>query len=170
MAGATRAGRAVKEATLRDFFLGTASVDALAADLEGTVERRTSTSSFVHIEDLPADEEFTITAPMLVRLCDAVLTGSLPGPALEPIAFAVIASDHLHWAEGDEVVGRVLYDWASPEVNWELTPENVRMFRSWLTGEAEPPPEPEITPDTFEGGTPIARTEKRWIRPPGEPS
>jgi hypothetical protein len=157
----------MKEATLRDFFLGTAPVEALAADVDGTVEHLSSTSHRVHIEDLPADEEFTITAPMLVRLCDAVLAGTLPGPALEPIAFAVIASDHLHWAEDDDLISRVLYDWASPEINWELTPENVRMFRSWLTGVVEPPPVPEIPPDMMEGGRFIGRTEKGWIRPPG---
>jgi len=155
----------MKEATLRDFFLGIAAVDKLAVEVRGAVEHQSATSRQVHIEDLSADEAFTITALMLVRVCDAVLAGSLPGPALEPIAFAVIASDHLHWAEDDDLVSRVLYDWASPEINWELTPENVRMFRGWLTGEAEPPPLPEITPDMI-GGRFIGRTAKVWIRPP----
>jgi hypothetical protein len=103
---------------------------------------------------------------MLVRLCDAVLAGELPGSDLEPIAFAVIASDQLQWGDDDELVGRVLYDWASPEINWELTPENVRMFRSWLTGEEQPPPTPEVTPDVPSGGVFVSRTEKVWIRPP----
>jgi hypothetical protein len=93
-----------------------------------------------------------VTAPMLVRLCDAVLAEELPGPALEVVAFAVIVSDHLHWAEDDELVPRVLYDWASPEITWELTPENVRMFREWLTGESRAPSEPEVTSDTLSGG------------------
>jgi hypothetical protein len=61
------------------------------------------TSRRVHIQDLPADEEVTITAAMLVRLCDVVLAGDLPGPALETIAFAIVASDHLHWGDDDEL-------------------------------------------------------------------
>ena len=129
----------MNEAKLRDFFIEKATAAELAADMVGTVQQRSRDVRAVHIQDLPSDEEFTITAPMMVRLCDAVLAGDLPGSALEPIAFAVIASDHLHWAEDDELVSRVLYDWASPEINWELTPENVRMFRSWLTGDVKPP-------------------------------
>jgi hypothetical protein len=153
----------MNEAKLRDFFIEKATAAELAADMVGTVEQRSRDVRAVHIQDLPSDEEFTITPQMMVRLCDAVLAGELPGPALEPIAFAVIASDHLHWAEDDQLVSRVLYDWASPEINWELTPENVRMFRSWLTGEVKPPPEPEATPDDLSGARFVSRTFKAWI-------
>jgi hypothetical protein len=153
----------MNEATLRDFFLAKATGQELAADLVGTVRQRSRDVRVVHIQDLASDEEFTITAPMMVRLCDAVLAGELPGPALEPIAFAVIASDHLHWAENDELVGRVLYAWASPEINWELTPENIQMFRQWFTGEVQPPPESEVTPEDMSGGRFLGRTEKAWI-------
>ena len=155
----------MNEAKLRDFFLGKATAAELAADLVGTVEQRSRDVRVVHIQDLPSDEEFTITAPMMVRLCDAVLAGEIPGPALEPIAFAVVASDHLHWAEDDELVPRVLYAWASPEINWELTPENVQMFRQWFAGEVQPPPEPELSPDGLSGGRFLSRTDKAWIRP-----
>lgn len=156
----------MKEATLRDFFLGTVSVDQLAVEVRGAVEHQSTTTRRVHIQDLATDEQFVITAQMLVRLCDAVLAGDLPGPALEPIAFAVIASEHLHWADDDELASRVLYDWASPEISWELTPDNVRMFRGWLTGEEQPSPEPDITPDTLSGERFVGRTVKAWIRPP----
>jgi len=153
----------MNEAKLRDFFLGKATARELAADLVGTVQQRSRDVRVVHIQDLPSEEEFTITAPMMVRLCDAVLEGELPGPALEPIAFAVIASDHLRWADNDDLVGRVLYAWASPEINWELTPENIQMFRQWFTGEVQPPPEPEVSPDDMAGGRFLGRTEKAWI-------
>jgi hypothetical protein len=142
----------MKEATLRDFFYGTLSAARLAAEVRDAVEPLSLARRRVHIEDLPGDERLTVTAPMLVRLCDAVLTRELPGPALEVVAFAVIVSDHMHWAEDDELVPRVLYDWASPEITWELTPENVRMFRDWLTGEIRAPSEPEVTHDTLSGG------------------
>ncbi len=152
----------MNEAVLRDFFLEKATAAELAADMIGTVEQRSRDTSVVHIRDLPSGEEFTITVQMMVRLCDAVLAGDLPGPALEPIGFAVIASDHLHW--DDDLVGRVLYDWASPEINWDLTPENVRMFRDWLTGELKPPPEPRDTSHDLSGAKFVSRTFKAWIQ------
>jgi hypothetical protein len=155
----------VKEATLRDFFCGTVAADKLAVEVRDAVEPLSGTSRRVHIQDLPAHEELTITAQMLVRLCDAVLAGDLPGSALETISFAIIASDHLHWGVDDELVGRVLYDWTSPEINWELTPGNVRMFREWLTGEVQPPSEPEVTTDTLSGGEYRTRTAKVRVRP-----
>jgi hypothetical protein len=141
----------VKEATLRDFFYGTITAEVLAAEVQDAVVPM-SRLRRVHIQDLPGDEQVAVTAEMLVRLCDAVIRGELPGTALETIAFTIIVSDHLHWAKDDELVGRVLYDWASWEFTWDLTTENVRMFREWLTGDAQPPSEPEVTTDTLSGG------------------
>jgi len=155
----------VKEATLRDFFYGAVSLDQLAAEVRAAVEPLSGTGRRVHIQDLPADESVTITAAMLVRLCDAVLAGDLPGPALETIAFAIVASDHLRWDEDDELVGRVLFDWASPEINWELTSSNVRMFRDWLTGEIRPSSEPDVTADTLSGLGFPRRTSKVRVMP-----
>lgn len=150
----------MRETTLRDFLYGTVSAERLSAEVREAVEPLSGSSRRVHIEDLPADEEVTITAEMLVRLCDAVLAGGLSGSALEIIAFVILASDHLHWGEDDHLVGRVLYDWASPEINWELTSSNVRMFRDWLTGRVHPPSEPDVTTDSLSGLGFLRRTSK----------
>lgn len=155
----------MKEATLRDFFDGAITPDILAAEVREAVEPLSGTSRRVHIQDLPADEEVTITAEMLVRLCDAVLAGDLPGAALETIAFVIVASDRLRWGEEDDLVGRVLYDWALPEINWELTSSNVRMFRDWLTGEAQAPSEPDVTADTLSALGLLRRTSKVQVLP-----
>jgi hypothetical protein len=150
----------VKEATLRDFFSGTGSADSLAAEVREAVEQLSATSRRVRIQDLLPGEDLTITAGMLVRLCDAALAGALSGSALEIIAFAIVASDHLHWEEDDELVRRVLCTWASPEINWELTPDNVRMFRDWLTGEVRPPAEPDVTAESLSKLGVLRRTSK----------
>jgi hypothetical protein len=139
----------VNEATLRAFFRGTVSLDHLAAELRGAGEPLSGTGRQGAIQGVSSDEDVTITAAMLVRLCDAVLAGDLPAPALETVALAAVASDRLHWREDDELVGRVLYDWASPGIGWGLSSGSIRMFRDWLTGEAQPPSEPDISADTL---------------------
>jgi hypothetical protein len=155
----------MKEATLRDFFLGLIPAATLASEAAAATEQSSPNVRQIHIEDLEGEQEFDITAPMLVRLCDAVLTGAMPGPCLEPIGFAVIASDHLGWKMGDLLVERVIYAWASPEINWELTSANVQMFRGWLTGEIEPPPEPKLDPNPAPGRL-MSTTMKAWSPPP----
>ena len=157
----------VKEATIRDVLMGATPPAHLAAEAREAVEPVGRSSRRVHIEDLPAGEETVVTAEMLMRLCDAALAGSLPASALEPIAFAIVASDHFRLDDGDDVVGRVLYDWASPEINFELTPGNLRMFREWLTGTVRPPSEPDVTADTLsELGFPRRTSKVRVIPGP----
>jgi hypothetical protein len=154
----------VKEATIRDFFLGLAPGAHLEAEAREAVEPVGRSSRRVHIEDLPPREEVTVTADMLVQLCDAVIAGSLSASALETVAFAIVASDHFRWEEDEPLVGRVLYDWASPEINFQLTPGNLRMFREWLTGKVRPPSEPDVTPDTLsELGFPRRTSKVRVI-------
>lgn len=155
----------MKEATLRDFFRGTASAGTLAAEVREAIEPLGGSGRRVRIQDLPAGESLTVTSLMLVRLCDAVLAGELPAPALEIVSFAVMVSDHLRWDQDDELVLRVLSDWASPDITFELTPGNVGMFREWLTGEVTPPSEPEVTTDTLSGWGFLKRTAKVRVPP-----
>jgi hypothetical protein len=109
------------EATLRDFFRGKASATQLAVEAVTVTEQVDPKTFHVHIVDLEGDEEFVVDASMLVHLCDGVLAGDISATCLEPIGFALVLSEHLHWADDDDLVPRVLYDWASPEINWELT-------------------------------------------------
>ena len=64
--------------------------------------------SVVSIEDM--DQEFTVTAAMLVRLCDVVLEGELEPDALHSIGFALMASDAFCWdANEDDVLDPSLF-------------------------------------------------------------
>jgi hypothetical protein len=150
----------VPEATLRDFFAGVVSPERLGAAIAGAVEPLGRHHRRVHVQDLPPGEYLVVQAGMLIRLCDVVLAGSLPTPALEIIAFIIVASEHLHVDPDDERVARVLFDWMSPEINWELTAGNIRMFREWLTGETPLPPEPDMTSDSLSGLGILRRTSK----------
>lgn len=123
----------MREQKLRDFFEGRASAAELARDVKDS----TSTSgifSKVSIEDMA--EPFTVSSPMVVRLCDAVLNGELAAADLATIGFALVASDRFEWdGDEDEVLANVIGDWSAPEINYPLTIDNVKKFRGWLTRE-----------------------------------
>ena len=123
--------------TLRDFFLGTATADALAHDVRDAWVWRGSDSRELRMDDLT--EDFHVESAHLVRVCDAVISNRLPASALEPIGFGLIASDHFTWdADTDDGsrVAETLWDWSCPEVNFALTAATAEKFRTrLLTGE-----------------------------------
>ena len=106
----------MRERVLREFFEDKITALELARDVAGSMSRRTQKISVVSIEDM--DKELTVTAPMLVRLCDGVLRGDLQPEALHSIGFALMASDAFCWdADEDNELAEVIADWSCPEVN-----------------------------------------------------
>jgi len=81
----------MRERVLRDFFENKATIAELARDVAGSISQRGPKISVVSIEDM--DGEFTVAAPMLVRLCDVVLGGELEADALHSIGFALTRSE-----------------------------------------------------------------------------
>jgi len=152
----------MKEAVLRDFFAGKTTADKLARDVRGAIKQVSAVDSFVSVEDM--DTQWTITQPMLVSLCDAVLDGKLPTESLHQIGFMLVASDHFDWQE-DDLMSNVIHDWSCPEVNYPLTEQNVARFKRWLL-EEEPYPAKPVGRQTGSGEARImSRLEKRWKRP-----
>ena len=149
----------MRERILRDFFEDKATVADLARDVAGSVSQRTQKVSVVSIEDMGG--EFTVTAPMLVRLCNDVLRGELEPEALHIIGFALMASDAFCWdGDADEVLAEVIADWSCPEVNHPLTIENVQRFHAWLTRSEPYPSKPPLRT----GGNIVSVTEKKSKR------
>jgi len=128
----------MRERVLRDFFLGKASAARLSKNVEGARRQVGDITWLVSIEDMEA--EFTITRPMLVALCDAVLAGEILPHQLKTIGFALLASDHFSW--DDDLVSDITADWSAPEINYALTLENVAKFKRWLLGTEQYPPKP----------------------------
>jgi hypothetical protein len=80
---------------------------------------------------------------MLVSVCDAVLSTTLPPQALRTIGFALECSDKFEWdGDADELIANVIADWSCPEINYPLTLENVVRFRAWLAGTEPYPSKP----------------------------
>lgn len=158
----------MREHVLRRFFEGKVTATDLSQDLAGSTKKVSALVSHVSIEDM--DESLNVTRSMLISLCDAVLAGSLPPGELRTIGFALEVSDKFEWDGGaDELVANVIADWACPEINYALTIENVRRFRSWLTGNEPYPAKLASKVDKDGKGKIISVTEKesvkrRWYR------
>ncbi len=136
---------AMREIVLRDFFLGKAAPEELAKDVLGSVKQVGPIKYVVEIEDM--EEMFPVTREMLVALCDAVLSRKFPAHELSAIGFALEASDRFTW-DGEDLMGRVIDDWACPEINYPLTLENVQRFKNWLL-ELDPyPTKPALGPSS----------------------
>jgi hypothetical protein len=119
------------ESVLRDFFTGVADVSALRNDLIGTL---TVTEQALEYDVVKMAPSFRVTPKHLVRLCDAIVAGSLPPDILQPIGLCIIRSDQFGWADtgtGD-LVAETLNDWASPETAYPLTQANIILFRERL--------------------------------------
>jgi len=128
----------VQELSIRDFFLGSLTADNLDAEVMSSLRRIDAVTHQVEIEDM--FDDFCIEPEMLIRLCDAAADKRLSADALKHLAFAIIASDHFKWTA--PVVGEVLHDWAAPEINYRLTPENMKKYRRWLRGDEPYPTKP----------------------------
>ena len=122
---------------LQQFFEDRESASILAGDLRSAFERTSLDSYRLRMTDLKAD--FAVRSEHLVKLCDAVLRGELDPEALRAVGFGMIASEHFDWdadTPDGKIVGKTLYDWASPEVNYRLSLATVKKFRHrLLTGE-----------------------------------
>jgi hypothetical protein len=127
---------------LLDFFEDKATAAELAQDVAGSISRKSQKVSVVSIAGM--DSEFTVSATMLVRLCNVVLQGELAPGALHCIGFALMASDEFSWDDEDNVLADIIGDWSCPEINYPLTLENVRRFRAWLTRSEPYPAKPAL--------------------------
>jgi hypothetical protein len=152
------------ESILRDFLIGTAPATALKKDLAGVVVQTGSDVFTQYVT--PMKEELLITRDHALKLCDAVLDGSLAPEDLEPIAFCIIASDQFQFEDDTPYNERVLdtlHDWDSPEINYVLTRATVEKFKlRLLTGKSTFTRE-DITP-------PERRSSRRTVELKQEPN
>ncbi|HET7437428.1 MAG TPA: hypothetical protein VFN10_22175 [Thermoanaerobaculia bacterium] len=126
----------MREQTLRDFFIGAATVHQLADDLKGSLIRRGRVTEHPIVD---MSDEFHVTAHHLLKLCDAALTGQIDLVYLQAIGFCLQASNSFVWDSdepGGDRVSEVTADWSAPQINHPLTFDNVRKWRRYLeTGE-----------------------------------
>jgi hypothetical protein len=122
------------ESTLRDYFVGLVDESALQTDLKGTVVQ-TSHDVFTY-QIVYINEEIEVIPEYLVKLCDGFLIGKLEATDLEIIGNCLAMTDSFIWdndTESGALVAETVYDWATPEINYPLTIENIKKFRERLS-------------------------------------
>lgn len=122
----------MKEAVLRDFFLGRISPEELKKDLNGAIESSRDITRH-HIEDMK--ESFQVNPAHLIRVCDAVLNGFLQPIDLNAIGFCIMASDHFEFDTSTDEGARVAdagIDWADYKINFSLNIETTKKFKERL--------------------------------------
>ena len=124
------------EQALKDFFENKIDASTLATDLKGSQTPTGRDSTHITVGQLEEEVEFSITTDHLVKLCDAVLEGYLQLIDLNTIGFSMMFSDIFVWnGEEDEgrIVSEAIFAWDNPEIDYDLTTENVRKWKHYLT-------------------------------------
>lgn len=142
----------MNESTVAAFLVGDIDAARLASEARNSERKVDPITTAVTVAEMKSD--FAITRTMALRLCDAVLNGTLHGEVLRMVAFVIISSDHLTWRD-DELLGEIIWDWSCPEVNYPLTPKNMARFHRWLEG-TESYPSKTASVGT-QGGTLLSR-------------
>jgi hypothetical protein len=122
------------EEKLRDYFENHLTPKELSLDLIHSQTQTGYDVTAVYIKNIE-DGEFEVRKEHLVKLCDDVLTGQLALTDLNTIGFALMASDYFTWdnsgTEGD-VISNVIFEWDNPEIGFDLTIKNVRLWKEYL--------------------------------------
>lgn len=121
------------EPQIRDYLLGLIDVSELEnVDTVTTDKAR----PYWKVVDMVDEGEFIIEPRHLVNICDEVLNRKLRLDTLDNFAFILIGSDYFTWDNktvDGERVGQVLFEWNNPTINYPLTLDNVRQWKTYLT-------------------------------------
>lgn len=121
---------------LRQFLESSATADELAQGLARPLDH----SAGVTFES-PTGAPLHVSPAHLVRVCDAILASRCEPTILRDVGFLLIGSDAFEYDSDTEEGARVAEtaaDWSAPEINWPLTLDNVREWRSFLDTGAAP--------------------------------
>jgi hypothetical protein len=126
----------MKESILKKYFEKEIPLEIMASDLKDSQTRTGLDTVSIHIEAIRETGEFQISIEYLIRLCDNVINGDIELIDLNTIAFALISSEYFTW-DSKSVIGQrvetVVYDWDNSNIGFDLTIENVKLWKDYLT-------------------------------------
>lgn len=121
------------EPKIRDYLLGLIDVSELENVDAVTTDK---VRAYWKVVDMMDKGEFIIQPRHLITICDEVLNEKLRLETLDNLAFILIGSDYFTWDTetiDGERVGQVLIEWNNPTINYPLTIDNVRQWKTYLT-------------------------------------
>jgi hypothetical protein len=121
------------EDILKEYFEGKISPQQLNDDLIGSSVRKGPKEISQEIVDM--DEDFLVKPRHIIRLLHDILNEKIDSSYLEVISFALMRSDHFSWDYEDkqnDVMADLFHEWASPEMNYDLSLENIKKCLSRL--------------------------------------
>jgi len=125
----------MREQTLKDFFLDKVTIDTLSSELKDSQKKTGFDTTTVYVSQIKEVGEFKISIDHLILLCDAAIEGKLTMTDLNTIAFVLITSEHFTWDLESNIGNRidtVIYDWDNTEIGFDLTIENVKLWKDYL--------------------------------------
>ena len=124
------------EAALIRFLKEEIGGDDLARDVNGSHLRTGHDVSEYLIELVEDDTEFVVNVEHLVSICDLTLDGKIDPSELQVIGNCLVMSDCFDWDVESQLgkrIGEVAFQWGNPLINFELTIENVGLWKKYLT-------------------------------------
>jgi hypothetical protein len=122
------------EEKLRDYFNDQLTPKELSSDLKDSQKRTSYDATAVYIANI-GDGEFEVKKEHLVKLCDDVISEQLALTDLNTIGFALMASDYFTWDNSGtdgEILSNVIFEWDNPDIGFDLTIKNVRLWKEYL--------------------------------------
>jgi hypothetical protein len=75
-------------------------------------------------------QEINISRLDLIAKCDQYLSGEIHETDFENYARILITDEHFDW--DDDVISDIIYQWESPEINFPITIQNIRLWKHQL--------------------------------------
>ena len=126
----------MKEQKLKEYFENLISAEQFSEDLKNSQEKTSNDVTSVYVDQLKSEnEEFEITRPHLIKICDDILCEKLLPIDANTIAFALSFSEYFIWdseTENGEIISNVIFDWDNPEIGFDLTKENFVRWKEYL--------------------------------------
>jgi len=125
----------MREEILKQYFDGLITSKILNDGVEGSETKTSYDVIRTNVDYLDGVDEFEVTKKELLKLCNDAITGTIKLEYLTTIGCVLEFSEYFYWdnetTDGKMVVN-VITDWANPEINFPITAENMRLWKTYL--------------------------------------
>ena len=150
----------MREEILKDYFEGKINITDLFDDVIGTKVKIGAKETSFYVTSM--DDNFELNVNHIIKLLRDILKYKIEPQILETIALAIEASENMQYGEAlkNDLMIKMLNEWAAPEINYELNIENVKECLRRLENQTDGKTT-ETTGDSHHGGD-----RQEWVASP----